>query len=108
MAPRVWTDGSGTALSAANLNAMESDIAAARTNGAADAKAYTDSESLKDRTRLTDIEAKQVIKCVRLESGSWVWDTAAGTHYLILDLDGSLIVRASAQPIPASTPVLNW
>lgn len=50
MAPRVWTDGSGTALSAANLNAMEADIAAARTNGAADAKTYTDSTDASNRS----------------------------------------------------------
>jgi hypothetical protein len=52
--------------------------------------------------------AQRIIKCVRLESGAWVWDTAAGTHYLIPDPDGSLIVRATSQPIPAVTPVLNW
>jgi hypothetical protein len=52
--------------------------------------------------------AKQVVKCVRLESGKWVWDVATGTHYVIPDHTGALVVRATAQPVPASTPALNW
>lgn len=58
--------------------------------------------------RLGVVEAKQPVKCVRLESGAWVWDTSAGTHYVVPDADGNLIIHATAQPVPASTPVLNW
>ena len=56
-------------------------------------------------TRVTAIETK---KCVRLEAGRWVWDTVNGTHYVIPDADGALVVRATAIPIPAATPALNW
>lgn len=106
---RSWANNGGLALSAANLNAMEADIGNARTNAVTDANTYTDGQVATDRARLTAAEAKQAVKCVRLESGAWVWDnTSAATHYLIPDFDGSLIVRTTAQPVPASTPVLNW
>lgn len=55
--------------------------------------------------RLTAIETK---KCVRLEAGKWVWDTVAGTHYVIPDHTGALVIRATAVPVPAATPALNW
>lgn len=59
--------------------------------------------------RIGAVEAKQPVKCVRLEAGAWVWDiTAAATHYVIQDVGGSLVVRATASPAPASTPALNW
>ena len=59
--------------------------------------------------RLTEIPAGALpAKCVRLEAGKWVWDTTAGTHYVIPDHTGALIVRAAAVPVPAATPALNW
>jgi hypothetical protein len=58
--------------------------------------------------RLGAVEAKQLVKCVRLESGKWVWDTVAGTHYVIPDAGGAFVVRATAQPIPTATPSLDW
>jgi hypothetical protein len=128
-------DGRLDAVEAKNT-AQDTAITAARTGATADAKTYTDAEVLKDRNRLTPIEskntaqdgrldgveaknvaqdgrldaveAKQSVKCVRLESGVWVWDTVAGTHFVIPDHTGALIVRATAQPVPAATPALNW
>lgn len=47
-------------------------------------------------------------KCVRLESGVWVWDLAGGTHYVIPEHDGTLAVRATAAPVPTATPALDW
>lgn len=48
-------------------------------------------------------------RCVRLEAGKWVWDTVAGTHYVIPDHTGALIVRATAVPVPNPTiPEFNW
>lgn len=58
--------------------------------------------------RIGAVEAKQAVKCVRLETGNWIWDTVAGTHFVIPAPDGSLVVRVTAQPVPATTPVLNW
>lgn len=59
--------------------------------------------------KIDALSAKQPVKCVRLEAGKWVWDTTNGTHYVIRDwLDGSLVVRPTAQPVPATTPALNW
>ena len=59
--------------------------------------------------RLTGIPTDLIpVKCVRLEAGKWVWDTVAGTHYVIPDHTGALIVRATAVPVPAATPALNW
>lgn len=56
----------------------------------------------------TSLEGQLAVKCVRQEAGHWVWDTVAGTHYVIPDHTGALIVRATAVPVPASTPELNW
>ena len=48
-------------------------------------------------------------KCLRIESGQWVWDiSSAATHYLIPDDTGALIARPTVWPVPASTPQLNW
>lgn len=58
--------------------------------------------------KIVDLEAGQSKECVRLEAGAWVWDTVSGTHYVIPDVDGSLVVRATAIPVPAATPALNW
>lgn len=58
--------------------------------------------------KIVELEAGQSKKCVRLEAGAWVWDTVSGTHYVIPDVDGSLVVRATAIPLPAATPALNW
>lgn len=58
--------------------------------------------------RVAAVEAKQHVACVRLESGKWVWDTAAGTHFVIPDHTGALIVRPTAAPVPAATSKLDW
>jgi len=60
--------------------------------------------------RIGTIEAKQAVKCVRLESGKWVWDvTAAATHYIIPDDTGQPVIRATPWPVPnPTTPVLDW
>lgn len=89
MPSRIWTDNGGIPISAANLNAMETDIAAAQATA-------------------SDAKAKQAVKCVRLETGKWVWDLAGATHFVIPDHTGALIVRATAQPVPAATPALDW
>ena len=85
----------------------------------AQTSANADTKNAEQDARLTSVEAKNTVqdgrlgavepvKCVRLESGAWVWDTAAGTHYVIPDHEGSLIIRATSRPVPAATPVLNW
>ena len=56
----------------------------------------------------TSLEGQLAVKCVRQEAGQWVWDTVAGTHYVIPDHTGALIIRATAVPVPAATPALNW
>jgi len=76
------------------------------TSGAAYSAANWDASS--QDGRIGAVEAKQAVKCVRLESGKWVWDTVAGTHFVIPDHTGALIVRATAQPVPAATPALDW
>jgi len=62
--------------------------------------------------RLGALEAKQAVKCVRLEAGRWIWDvTAAATHYLIPDETGQPVIRQTPWPMPLpdpTIPALNW
>lgn len=76
------------------------------------AKAYTDGKDTDNRSAWAAADAvlaaKQAVKAVRLEAGKWVWDLAGATHYVIPDHTGALIVRPTAQPVPAATPALDW
>lgn len=53
----------------------------------------------------------QLVKCVHLEAGKWVWDgpdAPAATHYVLPDDTGALVVRATPFPTPLAAPALNW
>jgi hypothetical protein len=57
------------------------------------------------------VTAGAAVKSVRLESGAWVWDLTAGTHYLIPDDTGQPVIRQTPWPMPLpapANPALNW
>lgn len=58
--------------------------------------------------RVTTLEGMQPVKAVRLEGTQWVWDLAGATHYLFPEPGGGLAVHATAWPVPAATPSLDW
>jgi len=107
---KLWREAVDTAAGTWSVWAqVQSKADADATNAAQDTRLnLVEAKNTAQDGRLDLVEAKQSVKCVRLESGAWVWDTAAATHFVIPDHTGALVVRATAQPVPAATPALNW
>lgn len=97
-------DGAEVSALAGDISALATATQAALVSRAADA----DTKYGGLPARVTTLEGLQPVKAVRLEDGKWVWDLAGATHYLFPEPGGGLAVHATAWPVPAETPSLDW